>query len=78
MGGIADRPTADLVVLLAAAVLALVVLLAGAGIFVVIVWLPERDWSDVVVAYGNFVGTLLGAVLGYAAGRGGRRAGEPR
>ena len=69
MGGLSDRSTADLVVLITVAVLALVVLLTGGGIFALAVLAPERDLSGAVAAYGNFVGTLLGAVLGYAAGR---------
>lgn len=67
-----QRPTADLVLLIMALVIALVVVLTGAGIFVLA--LVHPDYSGALAsafeALGGALGMLLGAILGYLAGRG--------
>lgn len=69
---VTDKPTHEIVLLVLVCTLAATVLLTGAGIFIVALIQPERDTSTSIALLGNVVASLLGAVLGYMAGRGRR------
>lgn len=70
MAPMSDRPTPDLVLLILTLAVTLSVLLAGAGLFVVAALHPEWDISAAITSFGQILGLMIGAVLGYLAGKG--------
>lgn len=70
MGGrLDDRPTSDIVVLILATIIGITVLLAGLGIVLVELIRPEVDTSESVAAFSDVVSAIVGAVVGYLAGK---------
>ena len=67
---LANRPTADLVVLLLAGLVAVIVVTAVAGVLVIALVRPRADVGGVVHSLSDVTNTLIGAVVGYIAGRG--------
>ena len=70
MSPLSDRPTPDVVLLILTLVVALSVLLIGAGIFVLAALHPEYDISEAFSSLGQVIGLMIGSVLGYLAGKG--------
>jgi hypothetical protein len=67
---VSERPTADLVLLIITGLIAASVLLAGAGLILISVLRPDSDLAPLYGTFGNMIDLLIGAVLGYLAGRG--------
>jgi len=63
------RQTADLVALILAIVVALVVILTAVVLLYIALTQPGRDMADVADAIGRIVAVLVGALVGYMAGR---------
>lgn len=75
MSHLSDRPTADLVLIILTSVVGLSILLAGVGLFVLALVHPDWPLADALAGFGQVLGLLIGAVLGYLAGKG-RSAGS--
>jgi len=67
---ISERPTADIVLLILTLVIALSILFTGLGIFILAALHPEYDLSAAFNQFGNVIGLMIGAILGYLAGKG--------
>ena len=67
---ITDRPTADVVVLILTVVAAASVLLVGVGLFALALVRPGTDVTAALEALAAVLTLLIGAVVGYLAGRG--------
>lgn len=65
-----DRPTPDVVLLILTVVVALSVLLTGAGIFALALVNPSADLSTAFTSLGGVLTLLIGTVIGYLAGKG--------
>jgi len=72
--GWGDRPTDELILLMVVGLLVATTLLTGAGIIVLALLRPDLDMSGAISAFGHITGILAGAVVGYLAGRGRKRA----
>lgn len=70
MARLRDRPTADLVVLGLAIVVAFSVILSTVGAIVWRILDPDADLSKVAARLADVTNTLIGAIVGYLAGRG--------
>lgn len=70
MSPLSDRPTADVVLIIITLMICAAILLTGAGIFIVALYYPEYDLSAAYSSFGNVIGLLVGAILGYLAGKG--------
>lgn len=66
---VGDRPTGDLVVLMLAAMVALVALLSATAVLVLAVLDPARDLTLAIQGITDFMGIIVGAVVGFVAGR---------
>lgn len=64
------RSTPDLVLIILTLVVAACVLLSGCGLFAMALLHPDWPLADWLTAFSDAVGMLIGAVLGYLAGRG--------
>lgn len=77
-----QRATSDLIVMFLAAIVAVVILVTLVGAIVWKINDPGADLGDVTDRVGEVVNTLVGAIVGYLAGKGvasselGRRAVE--
>jgi hypothetical protein len=69
-GGWKDRPTSDLIVMFLAGVIAFVIVAAVIGGIVWRVTDTGADIDQLITWVGDLVSTLVGAVVGYLAGRG--------
>lgn len=67
---LSERPTADLVMLIITLLIALSILLTGAGVFLLALFHPEYNMQAVLSAFAEVIGLMIGAVLGYLAGKG--------
>lgn len=65
-----DRPTADLVVIFLAGVVGVVVVLSLVGAFVARATDPDLDLTPIAARLADVTNTLIGAIVGYLAGRG--------
>jgi len=65
-----DRPTADLVVLGLAVVVAFSVVVSTIGAVVLVIADPSADLSKIGARLADVTNTLIGAIVGYLAGRG--------
>lgn len=63
------RSTADLVVLWLAGVIGAMVILGGIGLLAVILFRPDVDTSRLMSAISENVTVIVGALIGYLAGR---------
>lgn len=63
------RQTSDLIALILASVVALVVLLTAITLLYLTVTHPERDTATGVDAMGKIISVLVGALVGFMAGR---------
>jgi hypothetical protein len=75
-GGLRDRTTADVVTLLFATTVTTALILAAVTIAVVEVTSPETDTTLITENLYDVLKILLGAVLGYLAGRAPRSSRE--
>jgi hypothetical protein len=73
-----DRPTADLVVLFLSALVAVVLVASVVGGIVWKVTDPDADLADLAARIGDITNTLIGAIVGYLAGKGTGAAGALR
>lgn len=64
-----ERATADVVVIILAVLIGLSILLSGAAVFVLEILHPEYDTSVAVETSGELMAVIVGAVVGYIAGR---------
>lgn len=76
MTGLTDRPTGDLLVLMIAATICFTVLASGAAVAIIELKDPSVDTSKEVGAIRDIVGTLIGLLAGYLAGRARRSNGK--
>ena len=65
----ADRTTGDLLILVIASTVCFSVLASGAALFVVTLWVPDRDTTAGFHAISDVVNTLIGLLAGFLAGR---------
>lgn len=65
-----DRSTADLVILIVTLLVAVAILMAGAGIFLLALLNPNYPMTEAFAVFGQVVGLLIGSVLGFLAGKG--------
>jgi len=65
----ADRTTGDLLILVIASTVCFSVLASGMALFVVTLWVPERDTTAGFHAISDVVNTLIGLLAGFLAGR---------
>jgi hypothetical protein len=65
-----DRPTADLVVLLLTAMVLFVIGFALVGVVVIEVTSSSIDVAKIAGRIAAFTNTIIGAIVGYLAGRG--------
>lgn len=65
-----NRPTADLIVLALTAVVGLILLAMTVTIVVVEIWYPDHDIGSIAQRVGTLTSSLIGAIIGYLAGRG--------
>ena len=65
-----DRPTADLVVLGLAVVVAFSVVVSTLGAIVLKIVEPHTDLTKIGARLADVTNTLIGAIVGYLAGRG--------
>lgn len=71
---LADRSTGDLLMLMLAGTLCVAVLGTAAAAVLAELLHPDQDTASVVAAVGDVLGTFLGLVAGYLAGRTDRAA----
>ena len=65
-----DRPTPDLIVFCLTAVVALCVVGLVMALLVSSIWFPEHDLASLSQRVGTILSSLIGAIVGYLAGRG--------
>ena len=76
---LAGRPAGEVVIILLTFTVSIVMLLGGIGIFMITIMRPEYDASNFWAAANQTITIVVGAVVGYVAGKGettvvGRRA----
>jgi hypothetical protein len=64
-----DRPTADLIVIVLTGVVTVILLIAVVGVILLEVYRPETDIQALAARVGTLVSSLVGAIVGYIAGR---------
>jgi membrane associated rhomboid family serine protease len=69
MGGIGDKPISDLVLLAFIVILGLMVVAAMLGLAALAVFRPDLDLSGAINQFGHVMSVMIGAILGYVAGR---------
>lgn len=65
----AERTTGDLLILIISATVCFSVLASGMALFIVTLWVPERDTTAGFHAISDVVNTLIGLLAGFLAGR---------
>ncbi len=65
-----DKPTADLIVIFLAALVGIIMLLMSITLIVVEIWYPDHDITTLATRVGTLTSSLIGAIIGYLAGRG--------
>lgn len=71
-----DRPTSDLVVLGLTALVAFVVTTTVTAALVIKIADPKADIDVIMIRVAGLTNTLIGAIVGYLAGRGARPSSE--
>ena len=69
MGGFGDKPIADMVLLAFIVMFGLMLATAAIGLVVLAIWRPELDLTTAIAQFGNVLSVMIGAILGYVAGR---------
>jgi hypothetical protein len=64
-----ERPTADLIVIVLTGVVTVILLIAVVGVILLEVYRPETDIQALAARVGTLVSSLVGAIVGYIAGR---------
>jgi len=64
-----ERSTAEIVILLISSVVVVILILATVGVLLVELIHPDRDTDAVLSMLFDIVKVLVGAIIGYAAGR---------
>ncbi len=67
---LSERPTADLVMLIVTLLVASCILLTGTGLFVLATVHPDYPLASALATFSETIAVMIGAVLGYLAGRG--------
>lgn len=70
MATLRERPTPDLIVMLLAGVVALCVVGLAMAVMVSSLWFPDHDITSLSQRIGTILSSLIGAIVGYLAGRG--------
>lgn len=70
MSQLRDRPTADLIVILLSGVVAFCVVSLATAVVVSSIWFPDHDITSLSQRIGTIISSLIGAIVGYLAGRG--------
>lgn len=65
-----DRPTADLVVLYLAGVVGTILIITTLAVIFIALFHPQADEGRVIQRIGTLVSNIIGAIIGYMAGRG--------
>jgi high-affinity K+ transport system ATPase subunit B len=63
-----DRPTVDLIFLIFALTVCFVVVLAATAMVYTAIWAPQVNRAALVTRVTAMVNTMIGAIIGYAAG----------
>ena len=66
---LSDRPTADLVVLFLAGVIGVILIITTLACIWIAIFNPHADESRVIQRIGSLLANMLGAIVGYMAGR---------
>lgn len=66
---LSERPTPDLVVMFLAGVVGLIMLITTLAVIFIAIYQPTVDDSKVIQRIGTLVSNLIGAIIGYMAGR---------
>lgn len=69
MGGLGDKPIADLVLLSFIVMLGVLLVVSVTGLALLAVFRPDLDLSPILGQLGNVLSVMIGAILGYVAGR---------
>ena len=69
MGGLGDKPIADLVLLSFVIILGVMVVSTVIGLALLAVFRPDLDMTAALAQFGNVLSVMVGAILGYVAGR---------
>ena len=64
-----DRPTADLIIIALTGVVSVIMLVSIAGLVLIEIFVPDTDISDLAQRVGTLTSSLIGAIVGYVAGR---------
>ncbi len=67
---IRDRPTPDIIVIGLTFVVMLCVLGLAAAVIISSIWFPTHDIASLSQRIGTIISSLIGAIVGYLAGRG--------
>jgi uncharacterized membrane protein (DUF441 family) len=70
MAPMSGRSTADVILIALTIALCISIIVTGFGIIIIAVLHPEQNLSDAYRSFGNLLGLLVGAVVGYLAGKG--------
>lgn len=65
-----DRPTADLIVFFLAAVVGVILIAMTFIVVISAIWFPDHNITLLTQRVGTLVSSLIGAIVGYLAGRG--------
>jgi len=67
--GIGDKPIADLVLLVFVIILGVMVVASMIGLAALAVFRPDLDLGPAIAQFGHVMSVMVGAILGYVAGR---------
>ncbi len=67
--GIGDKPIADLVLLVFVIILGVMVVASMIGLAALAVFRPDLDLEPALSQFGHVMSVMVGAILGYVAGR---------
>lgn len=65
-----DRPTPDLIVIALTVVVAVCIVGLAAAVIISSIWFPSHDVASLTQRIGTILSSLIGAIVGYLAGRG--------
>jgi len=69
VGGLGDKPIADLVLLSFIVMLGVLLVVSVTGLALLAVFRPDIDLTSALNQLGNVLSVMIGAILGYTAGR---------
>jgi hypothetical protein len=64
-----DRPTAELIVIWLTGLVAFILVISIIGIFLLAIFRPEVDIVGLTARVATLTSSLIGAIIGYVAGR---------